>query len=210
MSAPSFSKKTPAPLRQTPPVTVSGSEEPGDPFELVKTWSMRAAWIGGIFLLALLVWASSGQTLTAAENCRAHVQRLGYRQNDIDWTAPVKYREQRQLENYMVRKSYESRLQNCDAAQGEPIVTCGLLKCGGVFSLATESTANRKIREDIARRVEEARTSHARREQSRQEEEAAAAAREQKQALERQRVERILQQEAAGNGDGLRGNRMPR
>lgn len=85
----------------------------------------------------------SGETISAADACYRKVHADGYLQTSTDWSAPIEIIERDWTFNYADRKHYESRLLVCKYLQSEPIVTCGPLKCGGLFSLASESTEAR-------------------------------------------------------------------
>lgn len=74
--------------------------------------------------------------------------------------------------------------ESCALAAGDPFITCGWLKCGGMFSRAEESTHERLVREDRVRLIEA------------------------KQARERERVERVLKEEQSGENRTVKGNRF--
>lgn len=73
---------------------------------------------------------------------------------------------------------------SCGLAAAEPFITCGWLKCGGIFSSADESTHERLAREDRVKLAQE------------------------KQKRASERVERALQGERSGENRKVIGNRL--
>lgn len=71
-------------------------------------------------------------------------------------------------------RSGAAGLESCALKPTEAVITCGWIKCGGLFSSASESTHDRFIREERMRRAE------------------------QKLQRERERVERVLEGELTG------------
>ena len=104
-----------------------------------------------IFVLAFLM---SGDTISASEACLRREEARGYHQPPTEWDAPMTVIERGWIDNYAERKVFESRLLVCKYLEGEPIVTCGPLKCGGLFSFATEGSEARTRRQQQAEEAE--------------------------------------------------------
>lgn len=164
-----------------------------------------AEWALAIAAVVGTAWFMSGKTTSAAELCRQRELRIGYHAQSIDWQMPSAEREYREVQNYHARKAHQERLAKCAYARGEPLVTCGPLKCGGLFSFASESSAERQKREQNARMAAEwAKQEPARRaERLRIEQE-----RERRQEAERERVERALQLDREGRFYSLQSNKF--
>lgn len=109
------------------------------------------------------VFVASGGTIAAAEHCRRSVIKAGYYQEPVEWDAPATIRERIRIHNYERKKAYERLLASCDAVRGPPVIICGPLKCGGIFSSESESTAQRIAREEANRAAVRAETTARRR-----------------------------------------------
>lgn len=118
---------------------------------LVLKWSVAAL---GLLVLGWAVSAASGATFEAPEQCRRSVVAAGYYREPIDWDAPAAVREEIDIANYVRKKAYQRLLESCEHAIGPPTITCGPLKCGGVFSTVTESTVQQMAREQDARNAQ--------------------------------------------------------
>lgn len=117
----------------------------------VLHWCLAAF---GVLGLGWAISAASGATLEAPEQCRRSVISAGYYREPIDWDAPATVREVIGIANYERKKAYERLLRSCEYAIGPPTITCGPLKCGGVFSTVTESTVQQMACEQEARNAQ--------------------------------------------------------
>lgn len=151
--------------------------------------AIKLAALGMLGSLIGVLWAASGRTLTAADYCRERTINTGYARDEVPWDAPAAVREAIQTANYSRRMAYEAELSLCLQVTGTPYVTCGPLKCGGLFSTETEGTQQRQVREQAARDLEQAGLAAVRRHR------------------DRQRVERVLEVDRRNQFEGP--TRMP-
>lgn len=108
----------------------------------------------GIGAIVCAMSAASGATISAPDQCRRSVVSTGYYQETVEWDAPATIREVVNVANYERKKAYERLLKSCESVTGPPTITCGPLKCGGIFSTETESTEQREARDMEIRAAE--------------------------------------------------------
>jgi hypothetical protein len=145
----SFGRKSHPQPRFSSDKTHVSTEPATDRFYAVAT-------IGATFAIALL-FVGSGSTTTGPELCRVEAN-AEFKQIPIDWDAPPSVREMARVINYTARKGHETRIAECANDTRPAVVTCGFVKCGGLFSLETESTADRLARAKAVRDAESERS----------------------------------------------------
>lgn len=111
--------------------------------------SMRAvvAVLGVLLAVSVTSFYGLGGTTTGAEICRREVGAAGYSTISYDFETPNTLREAYKVQNYLAKKEYEAKLSRCEGDSRGDLVTCGFIKCGGLFSKEVESTVTRLERE---------------------------------------------------------------
>jgi hypothetical protein len=160
---------------------------------------LRLLGMALIPFVALACFAESvvGSTTSGPSQCRAEISGKTVYQAPVDWDAPQKVREVVEIMNYTVRKAHRVELEACDRDAREDRITCGALKCGGLFSLASESSDERQARQAQIWRAEAAKRSRERLESFREAE-----------RLKEQRRQEFIAHEAAAAAAKLKAEKI--
>lgn len=197
-----FGKKEKARVADNP----ATSTRKAQPFGRLYTSELGiAALLAAMF--AVYLWGV-GETITGPEQCFAELAKVEVPQKKIDWDAPATVRELIEIENYGKRKQHRNALAACPNDSRETIITCGFIKCGGLFTLDMKSSeqvkAERRARiEAINRHQSEIRSKQNREERIRKEEARAHRAKEAYEADQRRarnaiEAERVLLERQKG------------